>query len=249
MRLLFWNIGYARHLDGSPKEWLQNGYQVFFHPKKHQVQQLDRIVEVVKNISPDVFTYVEILTGAFRNQHFNQQHYLTEKLGCLTANAECKYNQGLLTQAPFHVGNANGTCAVSEARLEAAHLRSGGKTLVQKTILNDWVIFTVHLSLLFSTRKKQLEEVESMVMAVPESYNVVVCGDFNVLRGNAELEKFLLKTGLVLNANLHHTFPAYNPTFHLDHILYRLRGDTRASIEILPIVISDHRPVLCTFSS
>jgi endonuclease/exonuclease/phosphatase family metal-dependent hydrolase len=247
MKILFWNIGYARQLDGSPKEWLQNGHQVFYHSKADQIKQLDDIIQVVKDASPDIFAYAEIMTGSFRNQQFNQQEYLAEKLSCITTDAESKYGRNILSVLPFHKGNTNGTCVLSHVSLQNIHLRSGGKTLVQKITIDDWVIFTVHLSLVFSIRKRQLQELAEYVRAVPETFNVVVCGDFNVLRGDEELANLLSSTGLTLSSELENTFPAHNPTLHLDHVLYRLKEVKSVQIKTLPAVISDHCPVLCTF--
>lgn len=248
MKILFWNLGYARHLSGSAKEWLLYGHQVLYHPKADQLKQLDTLIEVVKRITPDVFAYAEVVTGSFRNQFFNQPAYLAEKLSCVSMDAESKYSSSLLAKLPFHSGNTNGICVSLPGSLENGHLKSGGKTLVQKIIVNDWLIYTVHLSLIFSIRKRQLAELAEAICAAPEIYNIVVCGDFNTLRGNTELGDLLSRTGLVLESGIKNTFPAHRPTRQLDYVLYRLKEERRVTIEILPDIISDHRPVLCTFS-
>jgi len=247
VRLLFWNLGYAREIDGSLFEYLKNGRQIFSHSVDEQQAFIQSIVDEVKKIEPDIFLYSEISKGSLRNKKFNQHTYLTSMLQCETKSAASKYKSRLLKASPFHKGNMNGTCVFSEAIIENKHLKHGSKTLVQKVTYNEWVIFCVHLSLRAGARAKQLEELAQWVNNLDANKNIILCGDFNTLGGEKELEHLCSATGLGMSSRAGDTFPAHNPTQRFDYFLYKSLDGLKPRIKTINIALSDHRPILCEF--
>ena len=76
---------------------------------------------------------------------------------------------------------------------------------------------------------------------------VIVAGDFNVLRGDRELQLFLAATGLKnANSNSQPSFPSRAPRRQLDYIFHtpqiRVTG-----FQIPQIKLSDHTPLVCEF--
>jgi endonuclease/exonuclease/phosphatase family metal-dependent hydrolase len=107
------------------------------------------------------------------------------------------------------------------------------------------VIFLVHLSLVFRHRHYQLSDLYDMFGRVAKP--MIVAGDFNVFRGDRELNLFLAASGLT-NANRtgQPTFPSVLPKRQLDFILHSPEINV-TRFEIPNVRFSDHMPVVCDF--
>ena len=125
------------------------------------------------------------------------------------------------------------------------YFREGVKRLVIELELAEFSIFLVHLSIKFRHRQYQLQDLHSMVKNVEKP--VIVAGDFNVLRGDRELQLFLAATGLRnANSNRQPSYPSRAPRRQLDYIFHtpqiRVTG-----FQIPQIKLSDHAPLVCEF--
>jgi endonuclease/exonuclease/phosphatase family metal-dependent hydrolase len=76
---------------------------------------------------------------------------------------------------------------------------------------------------------------------------VIVAGDFNVLRGNRELQLFLAATGLTsANSNGQPSHPSRAPRRQLDYIFHGPEIKI-TDFEIPQVKFSDHTPLICDF--
>ena len=121
----------------------------------------------------------------------------------------------------------------------------GMKRLVIELETDDVVYFLVHLALGYRARQNQLRELYDIIKSVDKP--VVVAGDFNVLWGEHEIERFLAATGLV-NPNREGTatFPSWKPKRHLDFILHSPELVTR-DFRVPQVQYADHLPMVWEF--
>jgi len=125
------------------------------------------------------------------------------------------------------------------------YFREGVKRLVIELELSDFSVFLVHLSIKFRHRQYQLQDLHSMVKMVEKP--VIVAGDFNVLRGNRELQLFLAATGLKsANSNGQPSHPSRAPRRQLDYIFHSPEINI-TDFQIPRVKFSDHTPLICEF--
>ncbi|MAZ56571.1 hypothetical protein CL653_02165 [bacterium] len=245
MKILFYNLGYGRGHVGSIKDYLLKINRFFFLSKQVQRSILNDVALLVTKEKPDIFTYAEISSGSFWNNHMNQHEYLLGKLG-VTVVVEAvlsKYGETMINTLPMHNGNANGVISFRQADISEHYLAHSRKRLVFRTELNDITIFTVHLPLVSTDRKKQLHELSCLLKAA--TGDVVVCGDFNIFNGLDELSLLQEEAGLKVAGCGEFTFPSYKPKIQLDVFLYRFQDESIVpTLRVLPLTTSDHLPIV-----
>ncbi len=242
MKVLFWNLGYAREFDGSSARFITHGHRVPSHPHTFQHRTLTQMAELVQAEAPDVFLCAEVSSGAFHNRSFDQYEYLKTTLNPENSEFFVKYGQERLAALPFHKGNGNAAYTFVPSTITPLHLSRGSKTLVTKVEIGPVTCFGVHLSLLPTVRRTQLEELAQIVKQCEG--DVVVGGDFNLFRGLRELLPFAKQTGLALALPLKPTFPSHRPRYLLDVFLYRFSTPRTVTASVLQSRLSDHLPVL-----
>lgn len=206
---------------------------------------LDRIADVIAEVSPDIVGLQEVVRDA-GSAHADQAAYLAGRLGMtlvmgvVRAHGKGTFGNAVLTRLGV-LGSA--TCDLSHHRREPraclrVDLGANGRTLH---------IFNCHFGLAFRERRQQLELLahfirESATLAGPR----VLMGDFN------EWHPGPITRGLKLEFSspmrrMRRTHPALFPLFKLDRIYWdvELEGETfdvhrsRAAR-----VASDHLPVV-----
>ena len=241
MRFLLYNIRYAagigRHFH-LPVPY--SGYL------KHTNGNLKKIVDFIGSVNPDIIGLIEVDSGSFRSEKNNQ----AEAIGCELQHDhiyQSKYSASSVAQkVPLLNKQGNAILTNQEIVSQKFHyFREGVKRLVIELELADLSVFLVHLSLKFRHRQYQLQDLYSMVKNVEKP--VIVAGDFNVLRGDRELQLFLAATGLKnANSNGQPSHPSRAPRRQLDYILHsaqiRISG-----FQIPQIKLSDHTPLVCEF--
>ena len=244
MKVLFWNLGYSRNIDGSLSSHLKNVHKFLRIDVNSQQKTLDKVIEIVQLVSPDVFAYAEVQTGSFANREFDQHAYLAEKLsGILHEDAVTKYGDTILSSLPYHKGNSNGVITTVPASIKNHLLLHSSKKLVQIVTLHGVTIFVVHLPLLSKDRRLQIKELSGLINNVKGE--VVVIGDFNIMNGYDELHDLQRKTDLKIAGEGVVTFPSYKPKMALDICLYRLeKGSKQPNFTTISSLESDHLPIV-----
>jgi len=244
MKIIFYNLGYGRGINGSWLSYLQHAHRFFYQSMSSQKSVLDEVAAMVIAEQPDIFTYAEVGLGAWRTQYFNQHTYLTEIISRRVEQAAAtKYGESVLSRLPYHSGNGNGVISFHPARIKAHYLRASQKKLVYVCTIKNLTVFTVHLPLLSSDRELQLAELAELVRQA--SGDVIVCGDFNIFNGFDELAYLQAQTNLLLTGDTRKTYPSSSPKWQLDVFLYRFEN-THVTVKqrIIDSKSSDHLPIV-----
>jgi endonuclease/exonuclease/phosphatase family metal-dependent hydrolase len=242
MRLLLYNIRYG---TGSG-----NGYHLplpfagFF---KRTSVNLQRIINFIGSVNPDIVALVEVDTGSYRADYSCQAQEIADKLG-YNYVVESKYQDNSFAhKVPVLKEQAN--ALLTKQSVEAHHFHyfeEGVKRLAIQTDLRAVAIFIVHLSLKYRHRQNQLEQLHKFIQETEKE--VIIAGDFNTFWGSRELSLFLAATGLT-NANTSNapSHPSHDPSRQIDFILHSpgLRID---NFYIPDVRLSDHSPLVCDFS-
>ncbi len=242
MRFLLYNIRYGT--GHGVKYHLPLPFAGFF---KQTDRTIDRIVQFIQSVDPDVVALVEVDSGSYRSGQDCQAIHIAEKLNHFHV-VETKYgNKSLASRIPVLNKQGNAILTNKTIKNHTFHyFEEGVKRLVIEVELAEMAIFTVHLSIKYRHRQQQLEQLHRLIKK--SSKPVIVAGDFNTFGGTKELELFLAATGLQnANSSNEPSHPSHSPKRHLDFILHS--SELRAvNFHIPDIQLSDHAPLVCDFS-
>ncbi|SHO48201.1 endonuclease/exonuclease/phosphatase family protein [Desulfopila aestuarii] len=242
MRMLLYNIRYA---TGH-----RNGYHLpvpFFGFFKKTGINLQRIINFIRSVDPDIVGLVEVDSGSYRSGNSCQAEEIAKCLG-YNYVAETKYSARSLAQrVPILKKQSNALLTRERIHGYSFHyFKEGVKRLIIKTELDEAVIFLVHLSLKYRHRQHQLEQLHTLVKRTEKE--VIVAGDFNTFFGSRELKLFLaaanLQSANLLNLPSH---PSHSPHRQIDFILHS-PGIRITNFYIPDVKLSDHSPLVCDFS-
>jgi len=208
MRFLLYNIRYGAGIG-------RRSYSGYL---KRTNGNLNKIVNFIKSVNPDIIGLIEVDSGSFRSEKSNQAEAIARKMKhCYIYQS--KYSTTSMTQK-IPVLNKQGNAILTSREIKSRkfhYFSKGVKRLVMELELEEFTIFLVHLSLKFRHRHYQLQELHSMVKDVKEPF--IVAGDFNALWGDRELRLFLAATGLKnANGQGKPSHPSRAPRRQLDYI-------------------------------
>jgi endonuclease/exonuclease/phosphatase family metal-dependent hydrolase len=242
MRFLLYNIRYG---TGHKKGFhLPVPYAGFF---KKTAVNLQRIIDFIREVDPDIIGLVEVDSGSYRSSNFCQADLIASELG-LHYVVETKYsNRSIVHRVPIIRQQSNALLSKTDILTCTFHYFSQGvKRLIIKAELEDVAIFIVHLSLKYRHRQNQLGQLYNLIQATDKE--IIIAGDFNTFWGSKELKLFLAATGLQ-NANALGTpsHPSHAPYRQIDFILHS-KGIRIDGFSIPDIQLSDHSPLICDFT-
>lgn len=249
VRLILYNIEYC---EGTTKNVFQylNIYRLFRSRKSLD----DKMIDFLKNLSPDILALIEIDGGGKRSKRRNEPAYFSLKLGFDYLVDKVKYGtRSLFSKLPVLKHQENALLSKYKINNVTYHFFSKGtKKIVIDATLNlekETSLLVVHLSLFKKTRIKQLNELVEIVNSKPNP--VILVGDFNTFK-EQELDLLISKTNLLdayaynSNTSLKYTEPSWRPKYRLDNIL--VSPDIKiTNYEIVEAHFSDHLPVLIDF--
>ncbi len=241
MRMLVYNIRYAA---GTGRRFHfpfpGSGYV------KDTGENMKKITSFIQSVGADIVGLVEVDTGSYRARRQNQASELARQLKFESVHGT-KYGRSSMT-ARLPVLSKQGNAVLTNRRIvdrRFRYLNNGVKRLVIELELDDLNLFLVHLSLKYKHRQHQLSELSHWVRGSGKP--VIVAGDFNVFRGERELEVFLSETGLQ-NANFNGfpSHPSRAPKRQLDYILHSPQI-VATDLQIPSVTYSDHVPLIWDF--
>lgn len=208
---------------------------------------LDRIIEFIRSVRPDIVGLIEVDIGSIRSRRVNQAEEIARALGHNTSY-EIKYGTGSVNKLlPIVRKQGNAFLAAPSIHGERFHyFDTGIKRLIIELELDDVAIFLVHLSLKYRHRHLQLRHLHDLIMNTTKP--VIVAGDFNTFWGENEIYLFMQATGLrSANTDSLPSYPSRSPRKELDFILYQ-EGIRVERFDIPQVRYSDHLPLVCDFS-
>ena len=241
MRFLLYNIRYAAGIGRKfhfPVPYC--GYL------KHTNGNLQKIVEFIKPLDPDIIGLIEVDAGSFRSGKNNQAESIAQELQYFHVY-QSKYSTDSVAQK-VPVLNKQGNAVLTKQEIVSQnfhYFNNGVKRLVIELELEDFSIFLVHLSIKYRHRQYQLQDLHNIVKKIKRP--VIVAGDFNVLWGDRELQLFLAATGLhSANSNGQPSHPSRAPRRQLDYIFHSPEIQV-THFQIPQVKFSDHAPLICDF--
>ena len=243
MRFLLYNIRYGTGI--GCRFHLPVPYAGFF---KRTTVNYDRIIEFIREVSPDIVGLVEVDSGSFRTRNNCQADSLACQLG-FNHIVESKYLEGSLAKRVPVLANQGNALLTRQDILEHRFhfFRHGMKRLVIEVQTAEATILLVHLSLAYRHRHYQLRQLYKMIQQARGKKPIIVAGDFNVLWGDRELDLFLAASGLSsANSDGHPSHPSHAPKRQLDYILHS-PDLTVKEFSVPPVTLSDHAPLVCDF--
>jgi len=213
---------------------------------KRTTGNLECIMTFIESVKPTIVGLIEIDSGSFRTENVCQADIIARELGFAHV-VETKYANGSVAQK-VPVLRQQGNALLTNHKIlghRFHYFQEGFKRLVIEVQLPEVTVFLVHLSLRFRKRQKQIDYLHGLVRNTQGP--VIVAGDFNVFRGDRELELFLGRTGLSsANCMGRPSHPSRFPKRQLDFILHS--PDLEPSNFTIPsVAYSDHVPLLCDF--
>jgi endonuclease/exonuclease/phosphatase family metal-dependent hydrolase len=243
-RILFSNLGYARHIDGSLRQHVRG---LARHVScAHDIQQgaLEQLRTLMHAHQVDLACLAEIDAGSSNNRYFDQMHFLRDGTYAY-AHATNKYGTGRgLDTAALSRGKSNGWLARAPVHFECRYLSEGTKRLVYALYPEGCPpILFGHFSLRAPTRRAQFAEVAAWLPEVGE--DVIVLGDFNNYRGLGELSPLMEGGGLnLVGGGREATFKFARYRAAVDLCLASERLLSGLHVRVLPQSFSDHEALL-----
>jgi endonuclease/exonuclease/phosphatase family metal-dependent hydrolase len=214
--------------------------------------RLDRVVELLKSLSPDVALLQEVAEDMPRSHFHDQPSALAEALHMphVAFGPEHRFRMGGYGNAilsrwpltdPSRVDLTIGTKKKRGAMCARAHVAVGQHT-------RSLVLVNMHLGLVGSERGQQLERfLSSQPFAhLQRRTPIVLAGDLNDVWGSLG-PRYLVPAGFARAGSLINTFPAALPMRPLDGVF--LRGDVHGRHTSVPRSklakqASDHLPLV-----
>jgi len=243
MRLLVYNIAYGTGCPGGEAKRLLTAHRYLRTGDFH----FDQIVGLVDDVQPDMIGLVEADSGSWRTSgksHPDTMERLLNGLRPPSPATGSKYGpRSLLNRVPYLRSQTNALLTRTESEVKRHYFPCGAKKLILERESGGITVFLVHLGLTHRVRTLQLDHLRELLPQDGRPF--VLAGDFNTFRGEKDELTEFMKEMRLLNANESGaaTYPAWKPLRQLDYILVS-RQVRVESFEILPVLYSDHLPLV-----
>ncbi len=204
-------------------------------PDWRGLQRLDRIAEVLAHY--DLVSLQEVDGGSLRSGFVNQVAYLADLARFEYWYQQLNRNLGKLGQYSNGVLSRFVPYEIEDHKLPG--LKGRGAIVARYGDAdNTLVLVNLHLALSERARFRQLDYVRELIQ---HHEHVIVMGDMNC-RSDQIIDTPLRDTHLLQVNGNHHTYPSWNPTRNIDHIL--VSPSLRINhVKVLDYDYSDHRPI------
>jgi endonuclease/exonuclease/phosphatase family metal-dependent hydrolase len=251
LTILSANVGYLLDYDGSFRRYLTRPHRAIVGSGGAEKRAMERLVGVIEDERPDLVCLIEVDQGSFRTATDGQVEAIAaacrERGIEYVPSAASKYGrEGILPNLPVLEHLSNGLLAREGVEVTSHYLDTGPKRLVTEVCIGaELSLFLLHLAMRASTRRRQLEEVATLVA---DRDRTIVCGDFNPYDGLDELAVLTEDTDLQRYA----PGPTV-PKRPLDFLVTETRAfdlflatpDVEVTrCEVIDVQVSDHRPIV-----
>ena len=235
LRLLSYNIqnglSTRKYSDYLTRSWKH------VVPVPSRMENLDGIADLVQ--SYDIVALQEVDAGSLRSGFLNQVKYLADK-----ARFEHIYNQanrrvGVLTQHSNAVLSRIPPSRIVEHKLPGMIPGRGALHVWYGNNANALHVFIMHLAL---GRRGRLRQIAYLAEVIGAYNHTIVMGDLNFRSDSLEMQRLLELANLAEPLPGMNTFPSWQPTRQLDHILISPSIKV-IDTSVLDCQFSDHRPI------
>jgi endonuclease/exonuclease/phosphatase family metal-dependent hydrolase len=251
-RLVTFNIAHGRGLS------LYQG----FHSARYIEQNLKKITKVLTDAEVDFVAMQEVDEDSYWNKNINlldvlrlETPYHYSYMGINNSRPgprSLSYGNALLSRHPIRSGRNE----------PFAKVTLGGKGFMYAEIdIGDMRVPVINMHLDFRSKVRRVEQIDRVIRFIESEgcrdesmSHPIICGDFNCPAGRSgdavhRLFDFLEKDKhYTLLPERARTFPAHFPTRTIDFVFMPKRFEI-IRVEVLPVYLSDHRPVLVEFES
>ncbi len=218
--------------------------------------QLNLIAQFIRDSGADIILLQEVDKGTERGNRMNQAEYLAGQLGFHYAFSPAidlqggKYGLATLSRWPiadtetvklfqpdYSQTNPNYPSWYSEQRIaQKIDIEFQGAKV---TAINT------HLGITEDQREKQFQQIAELVEENNNGQMIVLGGDFNAQpdEGTMTPIRSRLRDSIAKEEATIPSFPAIEPNRRIDYIFVNFIANIKTS-EVLPIELSDHRPLL-----
>ncbi len=240
LRILSYNIqtglSSRRYRDYVINSWKN------FLPCSQRIRNLHKIARKISDY--DIVGLLELDGGSLRTSFINYTEYLAKEARFPHWFEKVNRKWGKVAQHSMGLLSRFAPVEISRHNLPAM-MPGRGALMVKYGNYNDPLILVlVHLSLGRRARLLQMEYVTDLI----RGYNhVVLMGDFNCGCDSREISILLDNTNLRMPYSNLNTYPSWNPSKHIDHILVSSSINID-SVKVLDWPISDHLPIAMDIS-
>jgi len=207
-------------------------------PHRQLLANLDLIAEQLADF--DLVALQETDSGSFRTHQIHQAEYIAFRSGMPHCHTQvtrairrvARISLGLLSRFPcLHL---------ERHRLPASRHGRGLMEAVLNVNGHELAVFVTHLSLRTSSRLRQMD---FLARRLNRHKRALLMGDLNCEPDSREFRHLLAATRLNRPPHAPATFPSWQPTRRLDHILATPDIAIHA-LHAMPFICSDHLPVM-----
>lgn len=235
LRLLSYNIQV-----GMASTAYRHYFTEFWKHVLPHAQIYDNLTAIAAAIAEfDIVALQEVDAGSFRSSFVNQIEFLAENGGFDYWYHQTNREIGFITKHSNGVLSRIQPFEVSHYKLPGPIPGRGAMVVRYGDPSNPLVLVVAHLALGKRARMRQLEFIGEIVNCYQ---HVIVMGDLNCQPDSPELCTLLETTHLIEPTHGLKTFPSWNPSKRIDHILTSpslLIHD----IHVLDHQLSDHLPI------
>lgn len=240
LKLLSYNIqvgiSTTRRFDYIAHSWKH------FIPHSGRHENLMSIARLIRDF--DIVGLQELDGGSFRTNYINQTEFLAKAGGFRYWHDKINRNIGKLAKHSMGVLSKLESSSVSRHCLPGRIAGRGALVVEFGNRPSSLALMLVHLSLGQKARMQQIDYLSELVGQYP---HVVLMGDMNCQADSPEMQQLRTRTGLISSGCPIPSYPSWNPTRRIDHILV----SPSIAIEetrVLNLAYSDHLPVAMMIS-
>jgi len=213
----------------------QSWKHVFPHAK--QRENLDQIANIVSEY--DIVGLQEVDGGSLRSEFINQTEYLAVKAQFPYWSHQTNRRLGNIAQHSNGLLSKFDPLDIVDHKLPGRVPGRGAMVVRFGNESNPLIVVLLHLAL---GRKARLGQMNYISQLVDRYEHVVIMGDMNCQPDSEEMKMLINRVGLDSPTSPLKTFPSWNPTKKLDHILVS-PSLIIENINVLDVKYSDHLPI------